>query len=122
MDESHALVERAFLPKPPPNAFFGLIVGQRNSGKSTLVTNLLLRREMMLGWFDKVCLMSPTIRDDPTLQCVLLPPEQICAGWSPAFLENIYAKQEATAPNKRENVLVIVDDCVSEPNFKDNDA
>src|SRR4051812_5607335 len=51
--------ERLYLPHRPPKAFFGLISGQRNSGKTVLLVNLLLRDELMKGWYDLIFLCSP---------------------------------------------------------------
>ena len=114
--ESHP----GYLPYPPPKAFFGLLVGARNSGKTTLLANLLTRDDFFKGRYDEVYLVSPTVKHDPTYSVVDVPPSQVCDHWDPKFVEAIYDRQAALPRERMKDILVIIDDCVSEPSFKDN--
>jgi hypothetical protein len=92
------------------------------SGKTSLVTNLLLRPEFYLNTFDgdDIYIFSPSVDSDEKLKKMIkikkIPPENVIDGYDEEVLEEIYKNitqdyNEATA-NKEipKNTLIIFDD------------
>ena len=96
------------------------IVAPSNSGKSTLLCNLLLRKVFgICNFYKQVFLFSPTIEDDPvfsvlreyiptkktSMRITMIPQLDI------PTIEEILDAQAAMKPDDRKPILIYLDDC-----------
>lgn len=102
-------------------SFCAYIVGKRNSGKSHLLIQMLLSKKLLKGKFDDVIIINPTKKFDHKYNVVKFTEEY--SEFSIELLEELLKKFE---DNKRKDpdykVLLILDDCISQDNFKNNQA
>lgn len=92
----------------------GLIASPVNSGKTTLISNLLLR--FYRGVFDYVYILSPTIFNDNTAQHLLDEYEETCFdGYKDEYLDTIIETQLSYGDKKDMPLIaIILDDCVGD--------
>lgn len=103
-------------------AFLMLIFAPTGCGKSTIIRNFLEKEEFLKGRFDHIYLFSPSRKYDPTYNNFNgINPEKIFNGFNQRAIEKIADRQEANLENGyEEDVLLILDDCITENNFINN--
>jgi hypothetical protein len=101
------------LPDVWDSGRLGVMVGCVKSGKSTLISNLLLREEFYKGCFDIVYIISNTIFNDTSSRYLLEQYHDTCfSEYSDDLIDRILKYQETFPKDKRPNVAVILDDFV----------
>ncbi len=102
-------------------SFVTYIVGKRNSGKSYLLIQMLLSKDIFKGKFDEVIIINPTIHYDDKYKVVKF--TKIYDEFSVELLEELieYFEKEKEQ-NKDKRTLLILDDCISQEGFKNNMA
>ena len=96
------------------------LVGRRLSGKSTLLMKMLLSDEFNLKeQYDRVIFICPNFFLSDLYKLVQLPKNQIKTEYSNVFLNSLIEHQKRS---NKEEILLILDDCVSEKDFKSQDA
>lgn len=100
-----------------------LFIGSSGSGKTNLVANLLTRKDMLGGVFDRIFLISPTAKTDDIQGHLDINEEDIIddLNEAPGILKEIQEDQrdsiEKIGPVKTDKYLVIFDDCISDSDF-----
>lgn len=113
------LMEQNVIGKHPCRALF---VGKSNSGKSNLMINMLVKKEMYAGFFDEIYLISPTanILDDLP-KYLNLPHDRVHNELDPTIIEKIMDNQinkiEEKGLEKSPKILIILDDIQASPTF-----
>lgn len=85
-------------------------MGRSNSGKTTLLLNLLLLKDFYYGYFDKVFVFSPTVYKDKMWRKVIIPRERKFTDYTDQKLNEIIKTNE----REKLKVLVILTDCGAE--------
>ena len=91
------------------------ISAPRGSGKSSLLINLMIQPKFYRHKFDKVYIFCPSYHLDPKYQHLMLPDDQVFTEYTNSKLEEIV---ESSDP--KQETLIILDDCMSEADFKSN--
>lgn len=99
-------------------SFCAYIVGKRNSGKSHLLLQLLISKDGFKDKFDHVYLINPTYKYDEKYHVIKF--TEVYDSFSNELVDELIVKFEEKDPE--ENVLLILDDCVCEDNFKKNQS
>jgi len=101
----------------PKENFVGLILGPPRSGKSHLIVNLVLRKELYRNVFDLIYLISPTGANDPSMKPLLESSAVTHFGtYSDELIDSIIADQEKAkieaerVHDKPMRALIILDD------------
>jgi hypothetical protein len=96
----------------PVHPFSWALVGSSRSGKSTFLFNVLLR--FYDGYFEKVyiCSSSYFVDDSYSILHGRIPDNQICTNIDEIgpFIDAILAEQSSLENNKKQKVLLVVDD------------
>lgn len=74
MSEVPEHLQNDYIPGFPTTV---LAVGEPGSGKTNLLINLLTRKDMWCGFFDRIYLLGPTIKSDKLYQNLQLPDDQM---------------------------------------------
>lgn len=97
-----------------------IVIGASSSGKSNVVANLLTRKDMLGGVFDRKFLISPTAKTDDIQKYLKIPDEDILDNLAdaPAILAEVMKDQreeiEEVGPVKAKKILFYYDDVVSD--------
>lgn len=114
--------ESGIIPKHP---FRGYIIGASGSGKTNLLLNLMTRDEFYKGYFDSICVISPTANGLDQSYKVLeqANPQRVLYFNEPdvSILKRIEKVQKKEIKKKglknAEKCLIIMDDCISYKKF-----
>jgi len=98
-------------------SFCSYIVGKRNRGKSHLLLKMLLNKKLLKDKFDEVILINPTYRYDHKYHVIKF--TEVFEEFSIELLENLLVKFQE---NEEGKILLILDDCISENDFKSNQS
>lgn len=102
-------------------SFVSYIIGKRNSGKSYLLIQMLLSKDCFKGKFDEVIIINPTIDYDEKYKVVKF--SRVYREFSTELLDSLITEfEERKKENSKYNVLLILDDCISQTDFKNNMA
>jgi hypothetical protein len=103
----------------PNNAFTFLITAPTRSGKSVGIVNLLYHNNLNFKkQFSEIYYISPTVQLDDTLRAVMKDDDIIKIDDFESLenldtiLNEIVKEQKETPEDDRENVLIILDDCI----------
>ena len=99
-------------------SFCAYIVGKRNSGKSYLLMQLLLSKDGFKDKFDRIYLINPTYQYDLKYQTIKF--TQVYENFTNELIEELIKEFEKNEEDER--ILLILDDCVCEDNFKKNQS
>lgn len=106
----------------PELPFLTVLSGQRNTGKTTLLLNLLMRDIFYLHKFDHIVFFCPTYYLQVKFRAIKLPSEQIHTEFSEDTLTDVIEEAKARHSNASGfdpvHTLIVLDDCVSEDGFK----
>ena len=98
-----------------------LFIGSSGSGKTTVLANLLTRKDMLgAGVFDRIFLISPTAYSDDIQKYLKIDPDDICDNLNdaPALLRDIMDTQrtaiEQEGAHKAPLFCIVFDDCVAD--------
>lgn len=94
--------------------FLFLISAKRNSGKSVLLLNLLVHKDLLYQRFDVIYVFSPTWNYQNTFDVLDLPPEQVFEEFDEKKIAEIIEENK----EEQKEVLIIFDDCISSKGFK----
>lgn len=101
-------------------SFCAYIFGHRNSGKSYLLIQLLLSKHLN-GKFNEIVIINPTKCYDEKYNVIKFSLEY--DEFSTELLDELIVHfEEERTKNPEYKVLLILDDCISQDNFKDNQA
>lgn len=99
------------------SAFCAYIVGKRNRGKSHCLIRMLLHPKLLKGKFDEVILINPTYDYDVKYHVVKF--TKIYKEFSLELMDELVAYFEEKAKEEpKPKILLILDDCISQDNFK----
>ena len=99
------------LPLPQKKNFFLGLIGKPGSGKTSLLMNLVTKKNKMLNRkFDKVFLFSPSLATDKDGKFSTLPKNQVFDELSVEILEDVLGRIKGTG----DDVLLILDDVVND--------
>jgi len=98
------------LPQPP---FLWGIVAPSGSGKTCLLCNALSQKELYNGVFDRVYIISPTVRTDEQWDIFDLHPERTFESYDDQMFNQLIAHFKRDGKNDL-NSLLIVDDCAGD--------
>lgn len=113
------LMEQNVIPRHPARVIFN---GKSGSGKSNLLINMMIKPNMLKGYFDEIYLISPTANKGDDLPRFLdLPPNKIFNDLDADIIERLMNSQmdkvEEKGIDKSPKVCVILDDVQSSPQF-----
>lgn len=92
---------------------FGILVSPVKTGKSTLISNLLLNPSFYKGCFDLVYIISNTIHNDKTSRFLREQfPNTIHSEYSDSLMDEIIQYQESFPSEKRPSFALILDDFI----------
>lgn len=97
-----------------------LFIGSSGSGKTTVLANLLTRKDMLGGVFDRIFLISPTAYSDDIQKYLKIDDDDICDNLkdAPALLKDIMDTQrfeiEEKGAHKAPLYCIVFDDCVAD--------
>ena len=111
-EETHKLKKQVHPYLPDINrGALALLISPIRSGKSTLISNLLLNPAMYRDAFDIVYIISNTIMNDDTSRFLKEAfPETIFDEYSDDIIRNIINYQKSFAKDKQPTVAIIMDD------------
>jgi len=115
-----SLSESNIIPRINSSSLF---VGSSGSGKTNLVVNILTRKDMLGGVFDRIFLVSPTAKTDDIQKHLKIDEEDIIDDLkeAPSILQEVQESQrdiiEQLGAVKAPKMLVIFDDCISDADF-----
>lgn len=100
-------------------SFVSYIVGKRNSGKTYLLIQMLISKQLLKGKFDEVIIINPTINYDDKYKVVKF--SRVFTEFSTELLDSLIVEFEAKRTEKKDyKTLLILDDCISQADFKNN--
>ena len=89
----------------------GLLISPVKTGKSTIITNLLLSKAFFAEQFDIVYIISNTIHNDRTSRFLKQNfPETCYSEYSDSIIQNIIQYQESFPKKKQPFIAVVLDD------------
>lgn len=89
--------------------------GNRGSGKTFTLLNLLILDDFYNDTFDKIYFVCPSFYQDPKYGVLELPKSQIFTEYKPEVIEKLCKNK-----SKDEEILIILDDCITQDHFKQN--
>lgn len=98
-------------------SFCSYIVGKRNRGKSYLLLKMLTNKQLLMNKFDRVILINPTYEYDTKYHTVKF--SEVHTNFSIEILEKLL---EEFQENTEDKILLILDDCISEAEFKSHQS
>lgn len=98
-------------------SFCSYIVGKRNRGKSYLLLKMLLNKKLLKDKFDEVILINPTYKYDEKYHVIKF--TEVFEEFSIELLDDLLIKFQENTENK---ILLILDDCIAENEFKSNQS
>jgi KaiC/GvpD/RAD55 family RecA-like ATPase len=93
--------------------FLTYIVGRRGMGKSYLLIQMLLHKDLLKDKFDEVFLVNPNYEFDPKYHIIKF--TEVYTEYSNELMQEMIETFKETHDKKR---LIIFDDCISEQEFK----
>lgn len=94
--------------------FVMLISSKRNSGKSVLLLNLLVKEDLLFQKFDTIYVFSPTWKYQNTFDVLDLPTEQVFEEFDEGKIAEIIEENK----EEKQDILIVLDDCISQKGFK----
>ena len=101
-----------------------IFIGKSGSGKSNLLTNVIMNPAFYGGWFDAVVLISPTAQNDSIQQQLRVPPELSFSDLkqAPTVIDRVFASQkrqikEMGGSHRAPKIAMILDDVMSDAAF-----
>jgi hypothetical protein len=97
-----------------------ILNGSTSSGKTTLLANLLTKKQFYKGWFDRIFLISPTGHTDDIQKYLELPEEDIIddLGSAPEFIQALMDSQrdqiKKLGNDKAPQYCIIFEDCIGD--------
>lgn len=129
--EQPKLADKDVIPRVNTSNIF---VGSTGMGKSTLITNLVSKKQFFGGdnkagrpWFDHVILISPTGDTDDVQKAMGIDDVQIITDLKEApgvlaiLMKEQHKKVKQLGAEKAPKILIIYDDIVSHPKFMKNE-
>jgi|TARA_R110001592_G_scaffold18564_3_gene76885 hypothetical protein len=112
------------IPDPLPGSdgecFVFTLIGPRSSGKSVVISNLVLRDEFMRGLFEEIIIISPTIHSDSTARFLIneVGKDKVYEAYSEQIIQDLIDSVKDKDRHEREMKLIILDDVIgSIPKF-----
>jgi hypothetical protein len=117
-DPSKPVLPHPILAPFPDPSFVIPIIAKRNSGKTTLLIQMMADPRIYKGIFDRVYLWSPNVLYDPKYRVLdLHPGKDAFEEFDLEHVEKLWEKKNS--PKYREEQwLFIFDDCMNEEDFK----
>ena len=91
----------------------GAICGWPGSGKTSLLKFMLKEKKLLFKKFDEVIIMSPSSNE---FEDLFLPETNLTNAFNFDFIKNHIARINQTYPNEYTNLLIIIDDYITEIN------
>jgi hypothetical protein len=116
-DDDKPTYERP-IPEPLPGSdgecFVLTLVGPRSSGKSVVISNLVLRDEFMRGLFGEIIIISPTIHSDSTARYLIneVGKDKVYEAYSEQIIQDLIDSVKDKEKHEREMKLIILDDVI----------
>jgi len=116
-DDDKPTFERP-IPEPLPGSdgecFVLTLVGPRSSGKSVVISNLVLREEMMRGLFEEIIIISPTIYSDSTARFLIkeVGKDRVYEAYSEEIIQGLINSVKDKERHERQMKLIILDDVI----------
>lgn len=112
------LMERDVIPRHPSSVIFN---GSSNSGKTTLLLNLLTRKEFLKDYFDEIHLFAPTGGSDDLFDMLKLDEDHVHTDMKADDLEDIMDEQNEIVKEKgiekAPKLLIIFEDVQGDAAF-----
>lgn len=97
------------IPFPLPKLHFNmLLLASRNSGKTSVIINLLLQGYKHI--FNSIFVFSPTVFQDSKWKALKIDPNQLFSEYTDEYLQSIIDYQNEPG-NEKANCLIVMDDC-----------
>jgi hypothetical protein len=100
--------------------FVCYILGKRNSGKTTLLSKMLINDTLLCNKFDEIYIISPTFKYQKLLHKYEF--THIINEYDNEYLLNLMKDFENIESEEKITRLFIFDDCLAEEDFKSNDT
>ena len=116
-DDEKPTFERP-IPEPLPGSdgecFVLTLVGPRSSGKSVVISNLILRDEMMRGLYEEIIIISPTIYSDSTARFLIneVGKDRVYEAYDESIIQGLINSVKDKDRNERQMKLIILDDVI----------
>ena len=116
-DDDKPTYERP-IPEPLPGCdgecFVMTLVGPRSSGKSVVISNLVLRDDFMRGLFAEIIIISPTIHSDSTARFLIneVGKDKVYEAYSEQIIQDLIDSVKDKEKHEREMKLIILDDVI----------
>lgn len=99
-----------------------IISARPHSGKSTIILNLFGRKAFFLGFFDRMAFCGASVEYDDTLKPLIKHFGNCFDNCSDATISKIINFQTEQEDETRENMCLILDDCLSMDGFSKRDS
>jgi len=116
-DDEKPTFERP-IPEPLPGSdgecFVLTLVGPRSSGKSVVISNLVLRDEMMRGLYEEIIIISPTIYSDSTARFLIneVGKDRVYEAYDESIIQGLIDSVKDKDRSERSMKLIILDDVI----------
>ena len=113
-DDDKPTYERP-IPEPLPGSdgecFVFTLIGPRSSGKSVVISNLVLRDDFMRGLFSDITIISPTIHSDSTARFLIkeVGKDKVYEAYSEQIIADLINSVKDKERHEREMKLIILD-------------
>ena len=104
------------LPGADEKPFVMVALGKRKSGKTTILNNMILKKNMWRKRFSQIIIISPTIIYDQTSRFLVdeAGKHNCFDTYSDKIIDDIIAFQESKRKEEREHILIIADDIIGQ--------